>query len=242
MAVLSLAFMTKISPPGTRMKFAILALVLSTALVASAADAPPPAAPPHYEKITLVDGRVLVGIVDDSSTHIALCDEKSGKSIATLTIDGKSIVKREDLVITPPAASEEPERIPGTDGRWINSYKQALESAQKSKRPVLAFFTGSDWCPWCKKLQAEVFMTKEFKAWAAEHVVLVMFDYPRHFALSPGLSKQNREVAEKYGITGYPDVIGLDANGTALGVNVTYMEGGVEKFIPEFERRCLHRN
>jgi thioredoxin-related protein len=219
------------------MIFARLALLLlAPALLAMAADAPPPA---HYEKITLADGRVLIGVVDESSSHIALCDEKTGKSIATLAIDAKAITAREDIAITPPAASDQPERIPGSDGKWVINYKQALESAQKSKRPVLAFFTGSDWCPWCKKLQAEVFTTREFKAWAAEHVVLALFDYPRTFALSPGLTRQNRDLAEKYGITGYPHVIAFDATGTVLGVNVTYMEGGVQKFIPEFERRCL---
>ena len=43
----------------------------------------------------------------------------------------------------------------------------------------MLFFTGSDWCGWCIRLQKEVFFKPEFTKWAAENVVLVELDFPR---------------------------------------------------------------
>ena len=34
------------------------------------------------------------------------------------------------------------------------------------------FFTGSDWCIWCKRLVSEVFEVKEFKDWAEKHYII----------------------------------------------------------------------
>ena len=34
----------------------------------------------------------------------------------------------------------------------------------------MLFFTGSDWCGWCMRLQREVFLTPEFTKWAKDNV------------------------------------------------------------------------
>ena len=56
---------------------------------------------------------------------------------------------------------------------WFTSLDLAQAEARKSGKPILADFTGSDWCPWCVKLRKEVFNTKQFKDWAAKSVVLL---------------------------------------------------------------------
>jgi len=38
---------------------------------------------------------------------------------------------------------------------WTQDAKAALAEAVKEKKDVLIDFTGSDWCGWCKKLDAE---------------------------------------------------------------------------------------
>ena len=38
-------------------------------------------------------------------------------------------------------------------------------TAQSVQMPLLLFFTGSDWCGWCIRLQREVFSYPEFKNW-----------------------------------------------------------------------------
>ena len=63
-------------------------------------------------------------------------------------------------------------------GWYVNVQKANVESA-KTGKPILANFTGSDWCGWCMKLRREVFDTPEFQEWAKKNVVLLELDYPR---------------------------------------------------------------
>jgi thiol-disulfide isomerase/thioredoxin len=74
---------------------------------------------------------------------------------------------------------------------WYTSLQEAHELSLKSKKPIFAFFTGSDWCGWCKRLQANVFSKQAFIDWAKNDVILLELDFPRGKALSPELSNQN---------------------------------------------------
>ena len=72
---------------------------------------------------------------------------------------------------------------------WERSWHVAVERADASKRPILALFTGSDWCPACIRLQREVLSTPAFRAWADARAVLLELDFPqrasvRHRGLS----------------------------------------------------------
>ncbi len=49
---------------------------------------------------------------------------------------------------------------------WHTDINQAIDNAIKEKKTMLLFFTGSDWCGWCVKLQNEVFKKPEFVSWA----------------------------------------------------------------------------
>ena len=40
---------------------------------------------------------------------------------------------------------------------WESNVNKAIEVSKKTKKPMLLFFTGSDWCGWCIRLQKEVF-------------------------------------------------------------------------------------
>ena len=83
---------------------------------------------------------------------------------------------------------------------------KASELAMKTKKPMMLFFTGSDWCGWCIKLQNEVFKTPEFIKWASENVTLVELDFPRRKQLTPELAQQNRNLEQMFGVRGYPTV------------------------------------
>src|ERR1041384_4506447 len=74
---------------------------------------------------------------------------------------------------------------------WLTDVIKANELSQKTKKPIFAFFTGSDWCGWCIKLQKEVFAKEEFIKWAKENVVLLELDFPRMKQLPPELVQQN---------------------------------------------------
>ncbi len=113
---------------------------------------------------------------------------------------------------------------------WLDNYEKAVAAAKASNKPILADFTGSDWCHWCKKLDTEVFATKEFQDWAEKNVVLLKLDFPRRLPQSSEVKKQNKELSQKFRIGGFPTVVFLSASGEKIG-ETGYVEGGPEKWI-----------
>ena len=45
---------------------------------------------------------------------------------------------------------------------WLVNLDEAYEKSKKTGKPIMANFTGSDWCGWCKRLTASVFSQDEF--------------------------------------------------------------------------------
>lgn len=122
-------------------------------------------------------------------------------------------------------------------GKWLTNWDEAAKLAKDSKKPILAEFTGSDWCPPCKKLHAEVFGSEEFAKWAEKNVILLQLDYPKKAEQSDELKKQNAELKKKYGITGYPSVLFLDAAGEEVGERmVGYGGAGAESWLKDAEK------
>ncbi len=119
-----------------------------------------------------------------------------------------------------------------TADAWGTDYEKALATAKKDKKVVLADFTGSDWCGWCKKLKAEVFDTKEFQDWAKKNVVLLEVDFPRQKEQPKELKKQNEELQKKNKIEGYPTILFFDAKGEVVG-KMGYQEGGPSKWTKD---------
>ena len=89
---------------------------------------------------------------------------------------------------------------------WQTDIKKAMEISNKNQKPMLLFFTGSDWCGWCIRLQNEVLKTPEFAVWAKKNVVLVELDFPRRTPQSDELRNQNAGLQQAFGIQGYPTV------------------------------------
>lgn len=113
---------------------------------------------------------------------------------------------------------------------WGVDFKQAQKEAATLKQPILAFFTGSDWCGWCVKLKKEVLDTSVFEKFAAENFILFEADFPRGVTLPEELQKQNNALAETYGVRGFPTIYLLDAEGRKLG-QTGYRAGGDKAYV-----------
>lgn len=90
--------------------------------------------------------------------------------------------------------------------KWQTNLDEAVKLSKNGKKPILMFFTGSDWCGWCIRLQKEVLKTPEFAKWANENVVLLELDFPRRTPQTDELKKQNFELQQFFGVRGYPTV------------------------------------
>lgn len=89
---------------------------------------------------------------------------------------------------------------------WMVSVEKAHEESVRTGKPIMANFTGSDWCGWCKRLTASVFSKKEFKDWADENVVLLELDFPRRMKLPEEIEQQNYSLQKAFKVSGYPTV------------------------------------
>lgn len=90
--------------------------------------------------------------------------------------------------------------------KWYNDVSEASSLSIKTKKPLLLFFTGSDWCGWCMRLQKEVMQTPEFTKWATDNVILVELDYPRRKQLPENITQQNAQLQQMFAVNGYPTV------------------------------------
>ncbi len=89
---------------------------------------------------------------------------------------------------------------------WYTSLVEAQKVSNEKKKPIFAFFTGSDWCGWCQKLHHDVLDKQAFIEWAKKNVILLELDYPRRKQLSPELQQQNGELQQIFKVQGYPTV------------------------------------
>ena len=113
---------------------------------------------------------------------------------------------------------------------WNNNLDKAIEISEKTNKPLMLFFTGSDWCGWCKKLQSEVFQKPEFVTWANNNVVLLEVDFPRRTPLAAELQEQNNQLQQFFGVQGYPTVWFVTANNADGKINFGKM--GSTGYLP----------
>lgn len=118
---------------------------------------------------------------------------------------------------------------------WTDNYTKAVAQAKTENKKVLLDFTGSDWCGWCKKIDAEVFDTPQFKEYAAKNLVLVKVDFPRSVPQTDEVKAQNKKLQAKYKATGFPTLVLVSAEGKKLYEQKGYRPGGPEAFIKELE-------
>jgi len=114
---------------------------------------------------------------------------------------------------------------------FTDNLDEALKSAKANKRHVVAVFSGSDWCGWCKKLEKEILSTEAFRNGAVGTYELVYIDNPRNNDLLSEHGKaNNRKLTEKYGIRGFPTVLILDDEGNKVA-EMGYDKNGPEKYL-----------
>ena len=117
---------------------------------------------------------------------------------------------------------------------WETNLETALQKAKAENKAVLVNFTGSDWCQWCKKLSAEVFSQDDFEKFAEEKLILVKIDFPRSIEQSMETKLYNNQLAQKYGIQGFPTILILKNDGR-LALTTGYVPGGPLNYIQHLQ-------
>ena len=136
------------------------------------------------------------------------------------------------VLLAVPAAGWAQASKPG----WSTDAARSFAKARAEKKLVLMDFTGSDWCPWCVRMDKEVFSTPEFIRYAKDNLVLLELDYPHRKEQSPQLRSQNQALAQQYGVSAFPTLVVLGANGRRLRTIDGYLPGGAKALLAELGR------
>ncbi|SEK25732.1 Thioredoxin-like [Aquimarina amphilecti] len=110
-----------------------------------------------------------------------------------------------------------------SDLNWLTDFEEAKQIAKDSKKPILMYFTGSDWCAPCIMLQEDFFSTIKFKK-QSQNVVLLKVDIPRRVdVISKEQLKANKKLLGKYNKEGgFPNIIALNHKGKVLDSQGSY--------------------
>ncbi|ANH78723.1 disulfide reductase DsbH [Candidatus Chlamydia sanziniae] len=113
--------------------------------------------------------------------------------------------------------SPEKQVIASTALNW-EDYSEAMQQSNKDGKPICLFFTGSDWCMWCIKMQEKLLNTPQFSLFAYKHLHIVEIDFPQKKGHQNEEQKQkNRELKNQYGVSGFPELVFINGSGKELG-------------------------
>lgn len=95
--------------------------------------------------------------------------------------------------------------------QWAKTYAAAQKAAKAQNKLIMVDFY-TDWCSWCKKLDADTYPNAKVVAYSSK-LVSVKVD----------AEKEGVELAKRYKVQGYPTILFLDANGEIFGEISGYM-------------------
>tara|TARA_R110002050_G_scaffold167783_1_gene298818 strand:+ start:375 stop:872 length:498 start_codon:yes stop_codon:yes gene_type:complete len=121
---------------------------------------------------------------------------------------------------------------------WVATYKEALKKSKKENKPVLMYFTGSDWCGPCKILDKDLFHTEKFKALADKDLVLLEVDIPRRTdIISADKMNENLYLQRKYKVRAFPTLMMVNHRGKKIAEKKGYVM--TEYYYPFFQSVIL---
>ena len=95
---------------------------------------------------------------------------------------------------------------------WAKDYTVAQAQAKKANKPIMIDFY-TDWCTWCKKLDTDTYSNKTVVTYVTKSFV----------AVKVNAEKEGKGLSAKYGITGFPTIMIVDASGTPIGKIIGYV-------------------
>ena len=121
---------------------------------------------------------------------------------------------------------------------WTTDYESSIAKAKMEHKPILLLFTGSDWCPPCKRLHRVIFDSKEFEEYSKDNLILIKADFPkrREHKLPAEQRIKNEKLARKYGVRGFPTTLILDTTGKEIDRRVGFSGITPGQYIQRIEK------
>ena len=101
---------------------------------------------------------------------------------------------------------------------WQQDFSKAEKLTKSTDKPLLIFFTGSDWCGPCKMLVSDVFESEKFNKEVQNDFILYEADFPRNKDLVTASQRSdNYKLKNKYNVSSYPTIVIVNGKEKVLG-------------------------
>jgi thioredoxin-related protein len=101
--------------------------------------------------------------------------------------------------------------------RFVISEPTPVQNVPGNQRVRVILFTGTEWCPACTQLDSSVIATKAWQEFQRAEISFQKVDVP---ADRSRLKESDQSLIAKYGVSGYPTMVVLDARGKELSRQV----------------------
>lgn len=108
----------------------------------------------------------------------------------------------------------------------VEGYKVALMEQSKTKKPLALFFH-ADWCKSCKSLRESVLSAPEVKQYMSGYI---------RVKIEPEKSSTAKNIANNFGVLGYPTVIILPSNSSTPYAIRKLVNISTQEFIEQCEK------
>ena len=191
-----------------------------------------PVAPPDSSRGRTISADQMRQIVERDRARVQAIGERI--RAAQIEAEAEKYLKEHPVEFTPGK----------TPADWTDNFTAAVGKAKAEKKPILALFTGSDWCPPCQQLEKNILLQPAFKDFAKKHLVTLFLDFPRDAKIDEAVKKQNDDLAKKFSVEAYPTILLLSADGQKelwkqVGYTALFLEKlqdavkGLDKDFPE---------
>jgi len=101
--------------------------------------------------------------------------------------------------------------------------------AQSYDLPMIYLVTGSDWCPWSKKMLNEIFASSEFEKNIGNQFIFIKLDFPELNLKGTKTLSEHQKLKEDFNVESFPTLIMTDSNNNEI-TRINYTQEGPEKY------------
>jgi len=124
--------------------------------------------------------------------------------------------------------------MPMHSQQWKSDLEAAFVEASGSGKNVLLFFSVSDACDICRRLDHDIFQSEEFREYAGENLILVKLDFRNQ---ASGDKSDQLLIVEKYNKDGFfPWVVLVNKNRKVVGKLPLYESQTPRQYVAKIKR------
>jgi len=117
--------------------------------------------------------------------------------------------------------------------RW-NTFNEGIAEAKKTNKKVL-IDVYTNWCSWCKKMDASTYSDKDVAKYLSQRYVLIKLNAESDKKLYyKDKQYTERELAGAFGITGYPSTLFLKSDGEPITIYPGFADAQTFKQVLSF--------